>query len=1208
MPHSPFNPLPVLGGLRAYLENALPESHVTEARLDNGYQPLLLLRTNRMVAAFAFPNDDVRASYDILYQGFKTYYTEQQGQWDKFDIAFVLCVPATVPNLDHLCSSIETDVYFCRKFVVPLSEPLSGCLARLPFLPLTPLQGGSLRPPSAQTFLQYCGVPAVLARYLVVQHERGPERIIVDCLSGEFAEPERPVPSTTVKARQSDESIESVRLKEVTIQNFRAYRKPQAFTIGSDITVLYGPNGFGKTSFFDAIDFAVTGGIGRLRTLTDTRFAKTAQHLDSGSEESFVSLLFTRNEGTQKLVRNANERKHALLNDQRIDRKAVLAELTSSPPIERVDNSISMFRATHLFSQEQQELMREFKDDCQLSEEIVSRMLAVEDYANAANKTEKILVLLQSMIANGSKDIDDLSRQITEENKELNRLGQTAKVHANVKALDVELEGLRRKVAAIGIATTLEKPDIPIMRGWRAATETRRAESASRVGRLSTLMKEIAGLPELRANIAKSQGLLLQKEALSAAKERERNSAELTVQQLDQRIAVNNGKWSEAQSRLDLLEWIYATKPIYVKIIEDQLALNIELKQASDTLSEHRRMEEQCANDLRTQERLISQSTAALNDGRVRLLNLQNLSRSIEPWQANRTRLAIIITSEQHTLQHIESLQAEERELSPQLTSAIAEAGRISRLIEEVDKNQSDLRRLLSQLQGHVRTGTCPLCGEDHGSKDQLIERIRKHIVTDAASHAREDLFGAKVRVSQLTSQLTANKTKQQVANAELTNIRTERSTLSSAIDLFEHSAADLGITTGAPRPTPAEELRINLSLAQQQVDEHNRQLLESRSEAEVARTKLANVKSVIRIKTDEITSKKATLLRLRTEAGQLRDNPRLPPLTLESSEEELANLAGLNSEHLAQFKSEIAELQAEADQKKSTLTILRQEEAALRAEISALRSQVANLQRQVTQLLTRVEDSMLPLDISEERILQIISGESHLQAELLALGESASNLEIAIDAATTAAALTRLRDNIRSKEATVAAAVRQRDQKIPWLKYFEELSQLLSSQQNKAIESFTKEYGPRASVIQRRLRSVYGFDDIEINNRKSTISVRVKRNGEELRPNDYFSQSQQQTLLLGLFLTACISQTWSAFSPVFLDDPVTHFDNLNTYAFLDLILGLMELGNRQFIISTCDDKFFQLARQKFRYLGERAQFYRFIAISSDGPIISELP
>ena len=241
--------------------------------------------------------------------------------------------------------------------------------------------------------------------------------------------------------------------------------------------------------------------------------------------------------------------------------------------------------------------------------------------------------------------------------------------------------------------------------------------------------------------------------------------------------------------------------------------------------------------------------------------------------------------------------------------------------------------------------------------------------------------------------------------------------------------------------------------------------------------------------------------------------------------------------------------------------------------------------------------------------LLSLIAEESRAQAQFLALRDSVSNLELAIDAATTSAALTQLLQNVRNKEKAVTTAARRRDQHQPWLKYFEELSRLVSSQQNDATANFTREYGPRTSVIQRRLRSVYGFDDIEIQSHESTISVRVKRHGEVLRPTDYFSQSQQQTLFLGLFLTACISQTWSAFSPVFLDDPVTHFDDLNTYAFLDLIVGLLESdrGKLQFVISTCDEKLLQLAQQKFRHMGDSAKFYRFSAIGAEGPDVREI-
>ena len=280
-----------------------------------------------------------------------------------------------------------------------------------------------------------------------------------------------------------------------------------------------------------------------------------------------------------------------------------------------------------------------------------------------------------------------------------------------------------------------------------------------------------------------------------------------------------------------------------------------------------------------------------------------------------------------------------------------------------------------------------------------------------------------------------------------------------------------------------------------------------------------------------------------------------------------------------------------------------------MKAQLQTLRTQLSNLQRTVTQLTARLQESKLPTDASEEMLLSLIAEESRQQAQLLALRDSISSLELAIDAVTTAAALTTLQQNVRNKEKAVETAARKRDQHQPWLAYFTRLSRLVSSQQNEAIANFTSEYGPRTSVIQRRLRSVYGFDDIEIQSHESTISVRVKRDGEVLRPTDYFSQSQQQTLLLGLFLTACISQTWSGFAPVFMDDPVTHFDDLNTYAFLDLIVGLLEsdVGKRQFIISTCDEKLLQLARQKFRHLGEKAVFYRFDAIGPEGPVVEKI-
>jgi len=1211
MPNLPHESPLVAEDLRTYLEGVLPGSRLTNATGDDAYQPLLLLQTTHVMAAFAFSNGDMRKSYNALYGSFKKYYADQHGQWDALDLAFVFCVRPDVPNLDRFCSNVETDVYFCRKFVVPLAPPLDASLARLPFLPLTPLHGQSLRPPSAQTFLQQCGVPAVLAKYLVVQRERSPEGIVDDCSSGTFGEPRDLKPALNAPVAHVDRAAAPIRLESVHIKDFRAYRKPQSFTLGADVTVLYGPNGFGKTSFFDAIDFAVTGEIGRIEPSSEAQFKKTAKHLDSKSEESVVSLSFMCNGAMRKITRRVSDRKQAQLDGRTTDRKTILAELTGGefPPADRVENFVSLFRATHLFSQEHQELAKDFQQDCRLSGQIVSRMLAFEDYANAVNKAAKVRELVQTAIANADEEIRELSEQIADEKKELNRLGQTAQAHANVGALDAEIASLRRKVGEAGISVAPEEPDAAAVRGWRASLEARHAESQSRTARLSGLAKEAAGLPGMLAELAGLRQQLAEKEQTLGAADEQRIAAELGVQRTEQRLAEMATKRAEAQTRAGLLEWVRTTKPGYAQILERQREVTDELNRATSALAQHRASESKATDGLRTQENLAAQATERLATKRAELVAVQALYETTAAWRANHTRLAAVVEAERISLSSLELLRAEERELSPQVAALAAEDARLSRLIAEVDQSQSELKRLLSQLQGHIRDGTCPLCGEHHGSKDELIRRIQKHVVADAASGTRVDLTGVQEKARQLAERIADNRENRETADAHLTSLKIERAKLTAAIGNFLDSVAKLGIAIEASGPTPAEQLHARRNRVQQEVADLNRQVQELGGGLQAARTVLADVRDLAGAMAADVADKEAALARLQEEANRLRKDPRLTQVSLDIEPAQLAELERHNLQHLAAFNAEAAKAEMDVAQSNAQVSALRQESTAIKGQLPALRTQLANAQRTVTQITARLGESKLPPDVSEDTLLALIAEESRAQAHFLALRDSAASIELAIDAATTAAALTQLLQNVRNKERAVATATRKRDQHQPWLKYFDALSRLVSSQQSEAIVHFTREYGPRTSVIQRRLRTVYGFDEIEIRSRESTISVRVKRHGEELRPTDYFSQSQQQTLLLGLFLTACISQTWSGFSPVFLDDPVTHFDDLNTYAFLDLIVGLLEsdLGKRQFVISTCDEKLLQLARQKFRHLNGRAKFYRFSAIGEDGPIIDEI-
>ena len=158
------------------------------------------------------------------------------------------------------------------------------------------------------------------------------------------------------------------------------------------------------------------------------------------------------------------------------------------------------------------------------------------------------------------------------------------------------------------------------------------------------------------------------------------------------------------------------------------------------------------------------------------------------------------------------------------------------------------------------------------------------------------------------------------------------------------------------------------------------------------------------------------------------------------------------------------------------------------------------------------------------------------------------------------------------------------------------------------AFDKYINQYGPLTSNIQKRLRQVYGFGNIKLFPIKSGILVNVERKGQKnIIPTDYFSESQIQIVLLSLFLSASLTQTWSSFAPVLLDDPITHFDDLNAYAFLDLIRGnmLAETKKSQFIISTCDERLFRLMKHKFSKAEFRTIFYSIESIGEKGPAIT---
>lgn len=1191
--------------LQSTLADLMTGVTFSEETLQDGCLPVVMMLRQHALTAFAFGD---QADYEPLYEAFKKHYLKNSAQWSTKDVAFVYCLPADVAVAPDFCSRVEVDVYFCRKYVIRLDGSLADSLARLPFLPLSPITPGvQTRPPSAQTLLRQRNLKADLAKALVVPMTSSASKILTDCLAGLYGLPDAlqsAVGPSAISAGREDRA-QSI-LKSISIQNFRAYRTKKVFELGSAVTILYGPNGFGKTSFFDALDFVVTGGVGRLARVPG-ELARIAKHLDSQSDPTEVSLTLEREGETHVITRNLADQNNALVDGKATPRKEVLSLLTggTAPGADRVDSLVDLFRATHLFSQENQELTQDVASKCELSSELVSRMLAFEDYASGLKKTEEVLKLAGQEHSKAVNDIASAQQAITHERQELERLEGFAASNTSSEVLDARFANLEQAISTGGFdASGIASRDT---RGLRAMLDAAAAEAVARRASLLRAIEQVGTLATFRGQLEPMQAQLAERQAqLQQAETHEKESSEL-LGTLSSQLAQLKAQEQQFRLRWERLVWAASVQPEYEQLTSQTQILAAGLAALSPKIGQQRAILEQTQAAQREAATSVQRTETQYKTASEKRARFQSIKDIAVAWEKAASTFAELLNSETQLQASIDELrrqfgQAQQAEHSQQLL-----VERSERDLAEARSSDSRLKELIAELRGHVDGPSCQLCGHDHGSKESLLAAIDRRVqhgdhVVQLSEVAATQRSALQTLVGQRQS--LAERVKQE--ELRLTHSQTQRSQLERQRAQYVASLGSVGLSLTSETPQQMQSLDI-------QVHEDELNAAEAVGSArkllEMAESALTSAQADYRTLDEQ---------RRATEAAQEDVRKRLT---------ELLNQANRDSINLASGLQELTDAGREVEKQRISVgaaalsandQIDRQKagHAAAKAAVSAARTSHQQANQACNEHLVRIQSIISELvaakfdsAVSLEELHRQTEVTAAREASALELRDRVAELEVAVDTAATSAAFENIRKRILDNEATVQNATSRASELLPWVGYFTEIKKLLSAQQAFATNHFITEYGPRTAIIQQRLRPVYGFGDIEVSSKDSAIGIRVHRKGEALRPTDFFSQSQVQTLVLGLFLTACSSQTWSGFSSIMMDDPVTHFDDLNTYALLDLILGLQSSpeGERQFVISTCDEKLLQLARHKFRHMGAAAKFYRFQAIGAEGPLISEI-
>lgn len=97
-------------------------------------------------------------------------------------------------------------------------------------------------------------------------------------------------------------------ISQIEVSSFKAFKKIHLDFSDSSLLTLDGPNGFGKTSIFDAIELLLTGGIKRINQLFSTLMMGNRTNYEdnllwnnrSGKRDLAIKIEFVN--GTRKLV------------------------------------------------------------------------------------------------------------------------------------------------------------------------------------------------------------------------------------------------------------------------------------------------------------------------------------------------------------------------------------------------------------------------------------------------------------------------------------------------------------------------------------------------------------------------------------------------------------------------------------------------------------------------------------------------------------------------------------------------------------------------------------------------------------------------------------------------------------------------------------------------------------------------------------------
>lgn len=1114
---------------------------------------------------------------------------------------------------------IIDDRYICRKHIIKINgENINELLADLPFWPFGDLLNADSILIGRGVHESVKGFDPDLITDLTSQRP-GAKRVFEKIINGKYDI--NVVDSDRNKLmRPRDPSLVRTKLEALDITDFRGIRnlRKENMPLSGDVVFIYGPNGVGKTSIADALEWAITGQIGHLQqgslryakggpdpiinVFSDTHKAKVKCHL--GDNKTIV-----RTKQNRSIERLVDSRK--VNNDRSVIDYAVGTRAPSSDVRLHIEKLRDLFRGSHMLSQHD---IRDFLEELDPTKrfDILTNMIGEEEFVRFKEKLSVVLRHLYSYdkdlaeeVKSQKREEADSSAKLHERQRDFERLRQTLTPSKNIEELVSELLAeLKGCQCTLDEAIVQRASGEPADRKYEALTIHIETIIQGKINEINSLLVRLDSLKQgLQGHIETEKRCVILTGEIASARDilaREKvglQEQEKILKNLMESLSILGNKREEVTRRYRNLTWIRDNLQPYIKAKKALQNMDI-------ILSSQQIKIETLKNDLDEKQKVLTQKQDRLKELNHLIAVKTNRENAL-------VSLLERLPSVSASLQEQEKIIKEERAIASQMTITKQELSYIqeevnaaqTRLIEmqadyDTEAARHDvLNSFMARITELIKAAECPLCGLRFNSVEDARTRIHEHLsfippvlknLASQLDEMKKDLNSKRAHAKQITEKIHSLK-------AESNQMRSKKAAIDQSIQSFLSDCADSNVQVSTNVPTTWRQA------LEQSIKKY--EITDLRAEIASLKDDIDNLNSVVQKHQNLVDG-------LLGERNQ-REKERSQTFSIIRDLETNMVQRGFEPNYLPESDRLVVELnQAQNEVKELDVLAVKEESrkkdaklslAQIRESIKRLSEDIASKEMQLRQYeLTYnrffAECHAVGIDPENPRdsipvVIQSLSGKR----------ESLVRLEKKRQLILQFISLERIKhefDILTKNEASIGKRVEElekRESEISnWVSKLETLENEIFRQQFNVISSYLERLEPTTQCLYNRLNPHPIFGTVRIRIDKDTRALDIQAEASvafkqiqkmSILPSDFFSDAQMNALAITIFLAGALRQRWSGMKTILIDDPVQQMDELNVCAFLDLLRGLS--SKRQFIIFTCNRDFYLLALDKLDCLNK---------------------